>query len=178
MFIIGSIDFLNNQDRKVLLEQARAYLDEGFDVFAGAVGFAPWMIDFCDDDRSEDDCLTEAEVKRINSVLREAWEIAREEAEAEKALVFQFEATPDGNVMWAENSRMKVVCRMEVPEEASEDYGYITMKKAIASALTSEELSAVTWWYDERTEEDYLAEDASAGYIDRNDIHQLDIERF
>lgn len=50
-----------------------------------------------------------------------------------------------------------IYAEVEVPEGASEDYGYITMKQAIQKALPDAELA---FWYD--GQEQYLAADASA----------------
>lgn len=51
-----------------------------------------------------------------------------------------------------------IYAEIEVPEGASEDYGYISMKQAIISQYP--EAAGFDWWYD--GQEDKLAADASA----------------
>ena len=85
-------------------------------------------------------------------------------------LRLQFEATPDGNALSGENDNLFIRCTVEVPEGASDDYGYLTMKEAILCKLTDAEKEAVSFWYD--GQEQYLAADASADadvdlYIER-----------
>lgn len=78
-----------------------------------------------------------------------------------RELRFQFEASPEGNILWAEDSRISVMATVEVPEGASEDYGYIALKKAILEALTPSEKISASFWYD--GQEANLADDATAG---------------
>lgn len=82
-------------------------------------------------------------------------------------MLFQFEASPEGNILWAENDEVMIKATVEVPEGASEDYGYLAMKQAIQKVLESEGLEA-SFWYD--GQEQYLADDASDGDV------QIDIE--
>jgi len=71
----------------------------------------------------------------------------------------QFEATSEGNALIATDGTIKAVC--PVPDGASDDYGYLTMKKAILEKLESMGSSEdISFWYD--GQEQYLAEDASA----------------
>ncbi len=71
----------------------------------------------------------------------------------------QFEAGADGNYLYDVEER-RIVAHCEVPENASEDYGYLTMKEAIIKALVDAGKSVeIEWWY---TENDKLEEDASA----------------
>lgn len=67
----------------------------------------------------------------------------------------QFEANPDGNILWGEDAEMKIMACIEVPDGASEDYGYLTMKKAIVAACPEKKFD---FWYD--GQEDLLADDA------------------
>lgn len=90
---------------------------------------------------------------------------------APDTMKIQFEAGPSGNILAGESDSLRVFCEIEVPEDASEDYGYLTMKAAILAELTEEERKAVSFWYD--GQEQYLAEDAAAG-----EISDLRIERF
>lgn len=76
----------------------------------------------------------------------------------------QFEATEDGNILWgADGETMSIMCLVEVPEGASDDYGYLTMKSAILDNLTEAEKESTTFWYD--GQEQYLEADASAGDV-------------
>lgn len=54
---------------------------------------------------------------------------------------------------------ISVYAEVEVPEGASDDYGYLTMKKAIIQCLPAEVLEQIEWFYDN---DEYLPEDASA----------------
>lgn len=134
-------------------------------------------------------CLDEAEIRRLSAEWeRDLFEIMHEASDDEIAqwgtynttdeepeenvepLRLQFEATPDGNALSGENDSLFIRCTIEVPEGASEDYGYLTMKEAILAELTDEEKEAVSFWYDGH--EQGLEEDASADadvdlYIER-----------
>ena len=79
---------------------------------------------------------------------------------------FQFEATPDGNALYSLDGTIRAIVR--VPEGASDDYGYITMKRAILDAYHGNPADLV-FWYD--GQEQYLDPDAAAPC----DV-QLDIE--
>ena len=82
-------------------------------------------------------------------------------------LQFQFEASPEGNILWAENDDVRIKAVVEVPEGASEDYGYLAMKREIKKVLEEKGLTA-SFWYD--GQEQYLAEDANDGDV------EMDIE--
>lgn len=69
----------------------------------------------------------------------------------------QFEATPDGNILWGEDAEMRIMACVAVPDGASEDYGYLTMKKAILAKCPGKKFD---FPYD--GQEQYLEEDASA----------------
>lgn len=77
-----------------------------------------------------------------------------------RILKFQFEATEDGNVLWAENDIIKVVATCKVPEGASEDYGYISLKNKIIKSIHNRNYGMVFFPYDEQ--EDKLADDSRA----------------
>lgn len=62
-------------------------------------------------------------------------------------LQFQFEASPEGNILWAENGEIRIKATVKVPDGASEDYGYLTMKRAIQKVLKEKGLTA-SFWYD------------------------------
>ncbi len=64
------------------------------------------------------------------------------------------------NFLLGESEDLTVYAEVEVPEGASEDYGYLTMKKEILSELSEEEKAKVQFQYD--GQEQYLADDASA----------------
>ena len=78
----------------------------------------------------------------------------------------QFEATANGNALYLfrENSKFPVImAEVEVPEGASEDYGYLTMKEAILAhkdQIPADVFERLEFQYD--GQEQYLAEDASA----------------
>jgi len=86
-----------------------------------------------------------------------------------EGLHFQFEASPEGNILWAENDDISIKASVEVPEGASEDYGYMTMKKAIQKVLREKGLAA-SFFYD--GQESYLEADANDGEV------EIDIEEF
>ena len=54
---------------------------------------------------------------------------------------------------------ISIYAEVEAPEGASDDYGYLTMKKAIIQCLPAEVLEQIEWFYDN---DEYLPEDASA----------------
>lgn len=64
---------------------------------------------------------------------------------------------------------IEIYAEVEIPEGASEDYGYLTMKKAILEKLP--ELKA-DFWYD--GQEQYLAEDAEADAEVYLDIYEAE----
>lgn len=68
-----------------------------------------------------------------------------------------FEACPDGNTLHSED--MTIQATVEVPEGASEDYGYLAMKDAIIAARGSAD--GLHFWYD--GQEQYLDQDANDG---------------
>lgn len=73
------------------------------------------------------------------------------------------------NLLMGEVDGYHVYAEVEVPEGASEDYGYITMKKAVLEKLP--DLKAI-FWYD--GQEQFLAEDADADCEVYLDIYELD----
>lgn len=75
-------------------------------------------------------------------------------------LKIQFEAGVDGNVLYGENDDLRIYACVEVPEGASEDFGYLTMKNAVLAELSEEEAENVSFWYDGF--EESLNVDASA----------------
>ena len=86
----------------------------------------------------------------------------------------QFEAGEgkhfDGvNLLRGEADGYSIYAEVEVPEGASEDYGYLTMKRAILEKLP--ELKA-DFWYD--GQEEFLAEDAEADAEVYLDIYELE----
>jgi len=78
-------------------------------------------------------------------------------------LQFQFEASPEGNILWAENDEIRIKATVEVPDGASEDYGYLAMKREIKKVLEEKGLTA-SFQYD--GQEQYLAEDANDGDVE------------
>lgn len=73
------------------------------------------------------------------------------------------------NLLRGEADGHNIYAEVEVPEGASEDYGYITMKKAILGQIP--ELKA-SFWYD--GQEQYLAEDANADCEVYLDIYEVE----
>lgn len=104
----------------------------------------------------------------ITGVIKTSGTLEEIEKDLEEyyAIEMQFEASPDGNILWGEDDEVKIVATIEVPEGASEDYGYMTMKKAILAAFPDRRF---VFWYDDQ--EHLLEEDANA------DVHvDLDVE--
>ena len=96
-------------------------------------------------------------------------EVKEEKAEEEKSMKMQFEAGEGKHFSGAVNFVFGngIYAEIEVPEGASEDYGYITMKRAIMERCP--DLGA-EWMYD--GQEQFLAPDAAADadvYVDVED---------
>lgn len=75
----------------------------------------------------------------------------------------QFEAgtQPNGtaiNYLFCDADNFRIYAEVEVPENASEDYGYITMRKAVEEQLPGYIRKQIRFCYD--GQEQYLAEDA------------------
>lgn len=70
----------------------------------------------------------------------------------------QFEAGNGVNILDGEDENLAIYAEVKVPEGASEDYGYLTMKKEIEKRLPAG--VEVSYWYD--GQEQYLAPDAAA----------------
>lgn len=83
---------------------------------------------------------------------------------------FQFEASEDGNVLWGQlDDGFRITATVEVPDGASEDYGYITMKNAIVNEITARELAIdAVFQYD--GQEQFLADDAKADAVVEIDV--------
>ena len=76
---------------------------------------------------------------------------------------FQFEAAGHENILWGQaDDGFKITASVEVPEGASEDYGYITMRRVIMTELDIREIDReyIDFPYD--GQEDGLADDADA----------------
>lgn len=56
----------------------------------------------------------------------------------------QFEATPEGNVLHTLDNTIRAC--VEVPDDATDDYGYMAMKDAILKAYKGTE--PLEFWYD------------------------------
>lgn len=69
----------------------------------------------------------------------------------------QFDATPDGNTLHTLDNTIRAT--VQVPDGASEDYGYLAMKNAILAAYHGTE--PLEFWYD--GQEEHLAIDAFHG---------------
>ena len=61
------------------------------------------------------------------------------------------------NFLAGEDDHLSIYAEVEIPEGASEDYGYLTMKRAILERLPD---AGLTFWYD--GQEHLLAQDAAA----------------
>lgn len=79
----------------------------------------------------------------------------------------QFEAAGDVNILWGEDEDMKITAEIDIIPDCSEDFGYITMKKAILERFPEKEFD---FFYD--GQEQYLAADASADGEVRIDIEE------
>lgn len=76
---------------------------------------------------------------------------------------FQFEADADGNVLWGEaDDGFKIIAKVKVPDGASEDYGYLALKREVLFELDIRELDIeVSFPYD--GQEQHLDPDANDG---------------
>lgn len=63
-----------------------------------------------------------------------------------------------------------VYAEVDVPEDCTEYYGYINMKKALVDNLPEDVLSTIEWWYPEEIEP-YLSDDASTDCTVRIEIN-------
>lgn len=64
------------------------------------------------------------------------------------------------NFLWYEDENIRIYAECPVPEGASEDYGYLTLKKAVEEWLEDNGRKApAPFWYD--GQESYLEQDAS-----------------
>ena len=77
--------------------------------------------------------------------------------------MISFNAGENGNYFFGESEDVKIFAEIEVPEDASEDYGYIDLKEAVIAKLTELGISLdeISFQYD--GQEKYLAEDARTG---------------
>lgn len=66
---------LNNETQEHLISEAKRYQDMGcnFRTYNYELGYEAWMDDFC----ASDDGITEAEARRIEDILEEAWREAK-----------------------------------------------------------------------------------------------------
>lgn len=81
----------------------------------------------------------------------------------------QFMAGENGNYFEGENEEIRIFAEIEVPEGASEDYGYLDLKDAVVERLTEMGigLDGIEFQYD--GQEQFLEEDARTGedvYVD------------
>lgn len=86
-------------------------------------------------------------------------EITDFDEEERTMITVQFDATPDGNMLHAIHPGITAKAWCPVPEGASDDYGYLTLKQAIINAFPGNP-DRLHFWYD--GQEDKLAPDASA----------------
>lgn len=76
---------------------------------------------------------------------------------------FQFEAADGGNVLWGEaEDGFKITAFVVVPEDVSDDYGYLAMKTAIMEELDMREIPIGQIHFPYDGQEQYLMVDASA----------------
>lgn len=71
MYIIGSLDFLSTEDKEKLLNSAKGYADDEFELFKAETGWEDWMNEFTDAEDGEP--CSERELKEIDKVLLEVW---------------------------------------------------------------------------------------------------------
>lgn len=110
----------------------------------------------------------------------------KEEEETMKKYFIQFESGEGRNTPGAVNYMVcldnpDLYAEIQVPESASDDYGYLALKDQIIAqaAAAGIDRSALEFWYD--GQEQYLSQDASAGRAPRrisvdNGIHFVDPE--
>ena len=77
MYLIGSKDFLRQEDHSRLLKYAKAFEPDEEARFIDSVGWEDWMEDFCGDPTEK--IIGEDENKRIDQVLHEVFEEAQDE---------------------------------------------------------------------------------------------------
>lgn len=84
-----------------------------------------------------------------------------------KKIRIQFEASPEGNILICVGGLRPIIYAcVPVPDGASDDYGYKTMKQAIVDTMTQHGYSAsiidsmIEWWY---SDGDLLEADAAEG---------------
>ena len=63
------------------------------------------------------------------------------------------------NYMICKDGDVSIYAEVEVPENASEDYGYLTMKDEILRRLPEDVANSIVWFYDN---DDCLEDDARA----------------
>ena len=63
------------------------------------------------------------------------------------------------NYMICKDGDVSIYAEVEVPENASEDYGYLTMKDEILRRLPEDVANSIVWFYDD---DSCLEEDAKA----------------
>ncbi len=83
------------------------------------------------------------------------------EAEAEKTFDFVFNGFEDGNALWAETDKSKIQATCNVPDGASEQYGYLTLKEAILDEIGNLGFN-LNFIYEEDAPGTPFEEDASA----------------
>jgi hypothetical protein len=77
MYLIGSIDLLNEKDRKELVRRAGIYDDNEFNRFVAETGWESCMEDFTESADGEE--ISEYESEMIDDVLNQAWKEAHPE---------------------------------------------------------------------------------------------------
>ena len=72
----------------------------------------------------------------------------------------QFEAENENNILFGEDEKVKVYAEVKVIDGCSEDYGYLSMKKAILKEANKKGINTADWlfWYDDQ--EKFLENDA------------------
>jgi len=73
---------MNKKIKKEIVNQAKKYSDEEYNIFEAEMGWEDWMFEFCEDfetEDGEDEMISEQDSARINSFLQECWDEVHEE---------------------------------------------------------------------------------------------------
>lgn len=71
MYMFGSLNFLSEKEREKLLDQAKKYSENEYDLFVVELGWEDWMEEFTEAEDGE--CCSERECEIIEEILKQAW---------------------------------------------------------------------------------------------------------
>lgn len=73
MYTVGDINLLSEEVKARLIESAKNYSDDEYEIFNAELGYEDWMDDFVE---NPDEELTEREVEKIDRILKQVWDLA------------------------------------------------------------------------------------------------------